>query len=353
MHCRRLAEPGISRSKAAKAKSPRQGSSCLVFSRMSVYLPHSVPGAREAGCSFDFPLRAQWVTCSNGSPAELLEQCKRLCQVIVCDSRNALTAISNSNPDIIVFEFDNPVAEQLHLLQSVKRLHPSVPILMITSTHSEDLAVWAFRARVWNYLVKPVPLRELKSNLEQLAKVSRRREAVGRQIERPGAMLPHASSEQAPGNTEKAVMQRIIENLRRDHTTRLNISQLARECGMSWLQLQPALSQQLRLQLPGLHHALTHRNRLQDAQGAEPVGHARCDRNRIHGCFLFARMFRRHMRKSPIEYARVASKQSPQAEWFADSRAPKTSRVTREGGGVTWTDSAISLAETLAGCRSR
>ena len=161
---------------------------------MSVYLPHRSQALEKQGVHLTASLRAQWILCNpNSYPADLLEQCKRLCQVIVCDSRNAVAAISKTNPDIIVFEFDNPVGEQLHLLQSVKRLYPSVPILMITSMHSEDLAVWAFRARVWNYLVKPVPLRELKSNLEQLAKVSRRREAVGRQIERPGAMLPQVT----------------------------------------------------------------------------------------------------------------------------------------------------------------
>jgi YesN/AraC family two-component response regulator len=257
-------------------------------------------------------LRAQWILCtSNGAPAELLEQCKRLCQVIVCESRNALTALSNAKPDIIVFEFDNPVATQLHLLQSVKRLHPSIPILMITSTHSEDLAVWAFRARVWNYLVKPVPLRELKSNLEQLEKISKRRESVGRQIERPGAMLPLASNEQAPGRTEKAVMQRIIENLRRDHTTRLSVSQLARECGMSRF----SFSRLFRSSFGCSCREYVMRLRIETACKMLEAPHPSVTHVAITAGFTdasyFARMFRRHMRKSPIEYAQVASKQNP------------------------------------------
>ncbi len=253
-------------------------------------------------------LRAQWVSCaSNDSPAELLEQCKRLCQVIVCNSRSALTAISSTKPDIIVFEFDNPVAEQLHLLQSVKRLHPSVPILMITSTHSEDLAVWAFRARVWNYLVKPVPLRELKSNLEQLAKISKRRETVGRQIERPGAMMPLASNEQAPGHTEKAVMQRIIENLRRDHTTRLSVSQLARECGMSRF----SFSRLFRSSFGCSCREYVMRLRIDTACKLLEAPHPSVTHVAIAAGFTdasyFARLFRRHISKSPIEYAQVAS----------------------------------------------
>ena len=260
-------------------------------------------------------LRAQWILCTpNSSPAELLEQCKRLCQVTVCDARNALTAISKANPDIIVFEFDNPVAEHLHLLQSVKRLHSRVPILMITSTHSEDLAVWAFRARVWNYLVKPVPLRELKSNLEQLAKVSRRREAVGRQIERPGAMLPQTSSDQASGHSDKAVMDRIIENLRRDHTTRLSISQLARECGMSRF----SFSRLFRSSFGCSCREYVMRLRIETACKMLKVPYPSVTHVATTAGFTdasyFARIFRRHMNKSPIEYAQLASSQSPQVE---------------------------------------
>ena len=260
-------------------------------------------------------LCAQWVLCTpNGSPAELLEQCKRLCRVIVCDFRDALTAISTANPDIIVFEFDNPVAAQLQLLQSVKRLHPRIPILMITSTHSEELAVWAFRARVWNYLVKPVPLRELKSNIGQLAKISRRREAVGRQIERPSTMIPTTPSAEAHGHAEKAVMRRIIENVRRDHTTRLRVSQLARECGMSRFSFSRLFRSnfgcscreyvmRLRIEtackmLEAPHRSVTH---VAIAAGFTDASH-------------FARIFRRHMRKSPIEYAQVATKLRPPGE---------------------------------------
>jgi hypothetical protein len=34
--------------------------------------------------------------------------------------------------------------------------------------HSESLAVWAFRNRVWNFLVKPVRTSELRANFDVL-----------------------------------------------------------------------------------------------------------------------------------------------------------------------------------------
>jgi transcriptional regulator GlxA family with amidase domain len=198
------------------------------------------------------------------------------------------------------------MATDLQLLQSVKRNYPSVPILMITETHSEELAVWAFRARVWNYLVKPVPLRELKANLQQFAKVSRSREPVARQIERPGTMmpLPHAPIQ---GHAEEAVMQRIINNIRRDHTTRLSVSELARTCGMS------------RFSFSRLFHSTfgcscrdyVMRLRIETACKLLEKPDYSVTEVAIAAGFTdasyFARMFRRHMHKSPKEYAHVAS----------------------------------------------
>ncbi len=258
-------------------------------------------------------MRAQWISgTSNGSPAELLEQCRRLCEVGVSDARHALTAVASARPDIIVFEFDNPVAEELRLLQVVKRLHPGIPILLITSTHNEELAIWALRARVWNYLVKPVPLRELKSNVDQLAKLSRGREGAGRQIERPGTMMPSTASVQSHGRTEPSVIQRIVENIRRDHTTRLSVAQLARDCGMSRF----SFSRFFRSNFGCSCREYVMRLRIETACKMLEEPHPSVTHVAIAAGFTdasyFARIFRRHMRKTPIEYAQVASNRSPQ-----------------------------------------
>ena len=141
--------------------------------------------------------------------------------------------LSNTQPNALVFDFEDPTGPELQVLQGIKRLYPSIPILMFTKAHSEELAVWAFRARVWNYLVKPVPLRELKANLQQLSRMLERREPSARKIERPATMLPPPPDAQTGGNSPRAAMQLIVENIRRDHTSRLRIAQLARTCGMS------------------------------------------------------------------------------------------------------------------------
>ena len=73
--------------------------------------------------------------------------------------------IKRQAPSLLLFDFDYPERPGLKLMELTKRTFPSIPILMTTVQHSESLAVWAFRSRVWDYLVKPVSERELNRAL--------------------------------------------------------------------------------------------------------------------------------------------------------------------------------------------
>lgn len=56
----------------------------------------------------------------------------------------------------LCFDFDYPDRPGLELLQATKERLPHVPVLMLTIHHSERLAVWAYRNRVVDFLVKPI-----------------------------------------------------------------------------------------------------------------------------------------------------------------------------------------------------
>jgi AraC-like DNA-binding protein len=68
----------------------------------------------------------------------------------------------------ILFEFDYPNRTGLSLLRNTKRRHPKLPILMLTTHHSEQLAVWTYRTGVLDYLVKPVPTSDVIRCKERL-----------------------------------------------------------------------------------------------------------------------------------------------------------------------------------------
>lgn len=79
-----------------------------------------------------------------------------------------IDAIGRHHPAFICFEFDQPDRHRLLALQATKLRFPPLPILMLTEAHSEALAVWSFRSRVWDYLVKPVTFEELAWRVQAL-----------------------------------------------------------------------------------------------------------------------------------------------------------------------------------------
>lgn len=93
--------------------------------------------------------------------------------------------IEKIQPTVLVFSYDSPTSNSLSQLEKTKSRFPSIPILMITSTHSEALAVWALRARVWDYFVEPVSFKDFDeafikvSNIKE-QNITRKRETVTR-----------------------------------------------------------------------------------------------------------------------------------------------------------------------------
>jgi len=84
-------------------------------------------------------------------------------------------AVQAFAPLFLCFEFDEPDALGIDALIHTRRTHPSLPVLMITGHHSEALAIWALRIRVWDLLVKPVSIGELSQRIAALVELTRKR----------------------------------------------------------------------------------------------------------------------------------------------------------------------------------
>jgi len=91
------------------------------------------------------------------------------CDVEVCnDPKRLHDAIANSAISGICFDMDYPDHGGLNLLRTTKMNFPHLPMLLLTLQHSESLAVWAFRTRVLDFLVKPVSRGEMHRCLQTL-----------------------------------------------------------------------------------------------------------------------------------------------------------------------------------------
>ena len=71
----------------------------------------------------------------------------------------------------LCFEFDYPDRPGLSVLCSTKERFPHIPVLMLTAQHSEQLAVWAYRNRVLDYMVTPVSDEDLRRWKELLLSI--------------------------------------------------------------------------------------------------------------------------------------------------------------------------------------
>jgi YesN/AraC family two-component response regulator len=98
--------------------------------------------------------------------------------------------VSRLKPAVAVFDFDFPTKQGLDILRETKRTCPSLPLIMLTVQHSEALAVWAFRSRVWDYLVKPLSKPEVDRCLGSLNEMFSIRDGASRTAAIPGATIP-------------------------------------------------------------------------------------------------------------------------------------------------------------------
>ncbi len=117
-----------------------------------------------------------WYDWTSGMPdPELRLRSATIFEVVLAGSvEQTEVELARLKPAVLCFDFDYPDQHRLRLMQVIKQSHPRLPMLMLTLEHSELLAVWAFRARVWNYLVKPVSPVEFSENLNALASIGNR-----------------------------------------------------------------------------------------------------------------------------------------------------------------------------------
>lgn len=119
-------------------------------------------------------LRALWIDLTVAvKESEASDALRPLCDPYYwsdLDQLEELLSQQRKEFDLAVFDFDYPDRAALRLLRSVKTDSPSLPIVMLTTQHSEALAVWAFRSKVWDYLVKPVSKRDAERCIVSLSR---------------------------------------------------------------------------------------------------------------------------------------------------------------------------------------
>ena len=72
------------------------------------------------------------------------------------NGEDAIDALADAVPDIVFLDENMPGMSGLETLQEMKRLHPEVPVVMITKSEEEHIMEQAIGEKIADYLIKPV-----------------------------------------------------------------------------------------------------------------------------------------------------------------------------------------------------
>ena len=164
-------------------------------------------------------------------PRELLAYC------------NVLTSSAGEvTPDVLCFDFDYPDRTSLRRMQDMREQLPAAPAIMLTMQHSEALAIWCFRARMWDYFVKPLARADLHRCFSLLAKVVDQRSSQGgRKVYAPLTAIP----DEIPARATKVAdvdLLPAVNYVERHYRSKIVASEVAGLCKMSPFRFSRAFS---------------------------------------------------------------------------------------------------------------
>lgn len=144
--------------------------------------------------------------------------------------------IEEVRPFAVCFEYDYPDIKSLSLLKRVRLEFSSVPVLMLTEQHSEALAVWALRTRVWDYLVKPADCQGLVESLGVLKRLCGPQPFSGRRLIQPPHSLPHETRFAGPPVESRRALGAALAYVNANLHQRIRETDVAAQLGMSRFQ---------------------------------------------------------------------------------------------------------------------
>jgi AraC-like DNA-binding protein/AmiR/NasT family two-component response regulator len=179
-------------------------------------------------------IRLLWIDLStaetDAQPEELLED---YFDVVVCRRHERVARrLAQDDPEVVCFSFDYPDRAGSRLVEEMKRLYSSVPMFITTMQHSEELAVWAFRSRMTDFLVKPLQEDELLRCYGVLTDVCKAKRAQGNRVMAKSDQVMPASIVSTSGSGDKSLAPALYY-VEQHFREKIRCDDVARLCGMS------------------------------------------------------------------------------------------------------------------------
>lgn len=150
------------------------------------------------------------------------------------------------SPLTAIYVFDYTSSCGLCALRETKRRFPSVPLLMITKQHSEALAVWALRARIWDYFYEPININHFRDALSELRQM-KGRSAPGDvrsrvPVDFPQSLPPESKTDDH--RSSERLLDTAVSYIKKHYHRRILQTDVAEACGLSTFQFSRAFKEQ-------------------------------------------------------------------------------------------------------------
>jgi len=245
-------------------------------------------------------LKLLWIDLSTGdsqaSPDSLLSDYFEI--AVVSRHDRVAKRLAEEEPDAVCFNFDYPDRAGSRLVEEMKRLYSSTPMFINTVQHSEELAVWAFRSRMVDYLVKPLQEDELIRCFSILQDISSAKgKQVNRIMARTDQVLPASIVSAAAGRDTS--LEPALYFVEQHFREKIRAEDVAKLCGMSSFRFSRMFKEKytiafrdyvVRYRLRAAYKMLKHQN-ASVTEAAFAAG--------FNDISYFSRMFKRHFEISP------------------------------------------------------
>lgn len=139
----------------------------------------------------------------------VLEKLEGASVVYAGDGLAALEQLSIESPDVVVTDIQMPGLDGLQLVLEVRRKYPRIPVVLMTSRGSEDMAGQALEAGAAGYVPKRRLLQDLAATVERVLSIT----YIDRQASRVMQRLHHQDSSFVVEN-ELALLLSLATHLR-------------------------------------------------------------------------------------------------------------------------------------------
>jgi CheY-like chemotaxis protein len=121
----------------------------------------------------------------------LLEKTGDISVIYATNGHEALAALPQSFPDLVLTDLQMPEMDGLALTKEIRTKHPGVPVILMTAFGSEDIAIQALQRGAASYVPKKDLAKELASTVENVLQVARAERGHQRLLERMTKIEQH------------------------------------------------------------------------------------------------------------------------------------------------------------------